>query len=601
MTERPASLSNPYPGYVLDANNATEMARLMAQDRLLTRSMGGVLPEQTDSLQIQDALDIACGPGGWLLDLVKQYPHIHGNGIDISSIMIEYAASLASTQRLNVQFHVMDATQPLRFSNNTFDLVNGRILTGFLTTQQWSELFVECARITKPGGILRLTEAEWGFTNSAALDTLQEMAALALHRAGHSFSPHGRTFGTANMLRLLMRRAGYQNIQYRAHAIDFSARTADHQSNVENMLIFHKLFQPFLVQMQIATQEELQQLYDQMKREMQKEDFCAIDFFLTVWGYKGDAKNRASKELRALHSEDRDKMQQLLKQDLPAQEILSSFSEFMRSPEHRESIKRLAEQITFVLEEHTHQRVPASLYADVHRAIALTPDDIRTWSVFQIVMERMLLHLDPEQQGMSLLIILCMPPSGGFIRSLRTNMSIGTNPWPTDFSERLAFLGQESFAGHVVSTGHPDSIQVLQENSLLPNAPSPYENSLAAAPLCRAGRIAGCLLVSSSTPSYFESAGIELALIQAYADLLVCGLNPEDFYEPKQINLQILLPYEKGQKEYIKNFQQRVAAVLRESAMREEVRITKKQAEDKVRREIEQLLLTAGKVTPTEI
>ncbi len=170
-----SSGAHRYEGYALDAENAAEMARLMVQDRLLTQAMGGVLPEQSDLSQVYHVLDIACGPGGWLLDLVTQYPHMQGVGIDISQLMMEYASSLATSQGLsNVQFHVMDAMQPLHFSDNTFDLVNGRIFTGFLSTHQWSALLQECARITRPGGILRFTEAEWGFTNSAAYDTLSE-------------------------------------------------------------------------------------------------------------------------------------------------------------------------------------------------------------------------------------------------------------------------------------------------------------------------------------------------------------------------------------------------------------------------------------------
>lgn len=289
MADIPASSSGPsnYEGYVIDAENAAEMARLMLQDRLITRAMGGVLPEETDLSQVFHVLDIACGPGGWLLDLVSQYPHIQGIGIDISHLMMSYANNLAEERDLpNAQFHVMDVTQPLHFANNSFDLVNGRILTGFLTTQQWSALMQECARITRPGGILRLTEVEWGFTNSAALDTLSGMTALSFYRAGHTFSPSGRTIGTANMLRLLLKRAGYQDIQYRAHAVDFSTGAEAHESNVQNVLVVYKLIQPFFVQMQVATEEELQRLYMQIEEDMQKEDFCAIDYYLKVWGKK---------------------------------------------------------------------------------------------------------------------------------------------------------------------------------------------------------------------------------------------------------------------------------------------------------------------------
>jgi hypothetical protein len=49
-------------------------------------------------------------------------------------------------------------------------------------------------RITRPGGILRFTEAEWGFTNSPVFDTLQgNFGSLALYQAGHFFSPNAHT------------------------------------------------------------------------------------------------------------------------------------------------------------------------------------------------------------------------------------------------------------------------------------------------------------------------------------------------------------------------------------------------------------------------
>lgn len=289
MTDTPNSSAAPhgYEGYVMDAENAAEMARLMLQDRMLTQSMGGLVPEQLDFSQVYHVLDIACGPGGWLLDLAEQYLHLQGIGIDISNLMIAYANSLAAEKDLsNVQFHVMDATKPLSFPDKTFDLVNGRILTGFLSTHQWSALLQEAARVTQPGGILRFTEAEWGYTNSPALDMLQARAALALHKAGHSFSPHGRTFGTANTLRLLLQRAGCEDIQHQAHAVDFSAGAEAHDSNSQNMLVVFKMLHPFLVQMQVVTEDEFQRLYEQMEEEMQADDFCAYDFLLTVWGRK---------------------------------------------------------------------------------------------------------------------------------------------------------------------------------------------------------------------------------------------------------------------------------------------------------------------------
>jgi len=47
--------------YVIDAESAAEMARLMRQDRLITAGMGGIFPEQTDLSGVQHVLDLAFG------------------------------------------------------------------------------------------------------------------------------------------------------------------------------------------------------------------------------------------------------------------------------------------------------------------------------------------------------------------------------------------------------------------------------------------------------------------------------------------------------------------------------------------------------------
>jgi len=61
MTDIPDSSVPDTHGYVIDAENAAEMARLMLQDRLLTQSMGGLIPEPIDLSQAYQVLDIACG------------------------------------------------------------------------------------------------------------------------------------------------------------------------------------------------------------------------------------------------------------------------------------------------------------------------------------------------------------------------------------------------------------------------------------------------------------------------------------------------------------------------------------------------------------
>src|SRR6266566_3980781 len=131
--------------------------------------------------------DIACGPGGWALEVADRYPYIKIVGIDISKSMIEYARALAKAQKLkNVEFLVMNALKPLDFPNASFDLVNARFIHSFMPPHAWPVLLQECLRVCRPGGIIRLTEAETAITNSPASEKMAGMLTLALKKAGRS-------------------------------------------------------------------------------------------------------------------------------------------------------------------------------------------------------------------------------------------------------------------------------------------------------------------------------------------------------------------------------------------------------------------------------
>src|SRR5690348_6391598 len=158
MPGSPSSSSNEN-AYVIDVESASELARLLHQDHLVTKSMGGLLVEQSDTSNIHDVLDIASGPGGWALELADRNPQINVVGIDISQSMIEYARALAKAQKLkNIEFFVMDVLKPLDFPAASFDLVNARFLQGFMPSSAWPVLIQECLRVCRPGGIIRLTE-----------------------------------------------------------------------------------------------------------------------------------------------------------------------------------------------------------------------------------------------------------------------------------------------------------------------------------------------------------------------------------------------------------------------------------------------------------
>ena len=274
--------------YFIDAESATEMARLINQDRLFTENMGGLFPERNDVYNMHDILDIACGPGGWVIDVATAFPEIRAVGIDISNTMIEYARARAWSKGINnATFLVMDALGPLEFADDSFDMVNARSIFGFMPTTAWPGLIQECMRVTRPGGIIRLTEFDtYGTTNSPAVEKINEVGLRAFKLAGRSFSPDGRSLGITPMLRRFLRDAGCINIQGKAHAFDFSMGTEAHEAMYNNSQVVFKLSQPFMVKMKVATQEELNMLYWQALGEMMSEDFCGVWYYLSVWGEK---------------------------------------------------------------------------------------------------------------------------------------------------------------------------------------------------------------------------------------------------------------------------------------------------------------------------
>jgi ubiquinone/menaquinone biosynthesis C-methylase UbiE len=275
--------------YVLDPESATEQVRILHQDRMVTKCMGGPLNELEPSTisQMQSILDLACGPGAWVLDMAYEYPQIQVTGIDISRRMIEYGQESARSQNVgNATFHSMSVLEPFGFEDNSFDLVNARAMFGFMSRGDWPKLVKESMRVLKPGGILRLTEIEFGISNSPALEKLNGFFLKALQVTGRSFSPDGRNLGITPMLSYFLREAGFEHIRKVPHLLDASFGSEDHGAQVQNIALANKGLQPFLVKMGMMTDEALEQTYQQSLDEMQVEDFCSLWYFLTVWGQK---------------------------------------------------------------------------------------------------------------------------------------------------------------------------------------------------------------------------------------------------------------------------------------------------------------------------
>lgn len=275
--------------YVMGSENAAEMARLINQDLLITRSMGGPFPYWTEAelSTISNLLDIACGPGGWALEAARAYPKMHITGVDISQTMIRYADALADSRGYgNIQFGIMDVTKTLDFPDNSFDFVNARLLAGFMAKTDWPQLLQECMRVLRPGGIICLTEWEVTITNSPAGEKLYGILMNAGMVTNRTFSPDGRHNGITPMLGRFLKETGYTHINQRAFAVDFSSGTEAHGGYAENWMVGFDILRPFINKVEKMSDEDYTLLHQQMVAEMFADNFCGVAYHLSAWGQK---------------------------------------------------------------------------------------------------------------------------------------------------------------------------------------------------------------------------------------------------------------------------------------------------------------------------
>jgi SAM-dependent methyltransferase len=274
--------------YFLDPESPTELARLINLDRVTTQAMGGPLSGLTEQeiAGLRNVLDLGCGPGGWVLDVAFEHPEIEVAGVDISRPMIDYANARARSQELtNASFGVMDIRQPLDFADGAFDLVNARLLVAVLLREDWASLLLECKRLLRPGGIVRLTEmVDPGASTSQAFDRIIFLTAQAFARRGYGYSPSGNTVDMTPVMPTLLRRAGFTDVRAQAHLLEFSAGTPGWADFFRNSEVWTAQVQPFLVNMGVVKAEEFRLLHQQMVAEMQQPAFCGMWHFVTVRG-----------------------------------------------------------------------------------------------------------------------------------------------------------------------------------------------------------------------------------------------------------------------------------------------------------------------------
>jgi ubiquinone/menaquinone biosynthesis C-methylase UbiE len=278
---------HPSTYFVQDRSSQEELNRLRLQDQIVTAGMGGVLPEQTDVSSFRRVLDVGCGIGGWLIEIARTYPDISLlMGVDVSGKMLDYARMQAAEQQVGdrVEFHQMDALRMLEFPSSYFDLVNHRLGLSWLRTWDWPKLLQEYVRVTRPGGVIRITESDTlieGIT--PARKRLFELTLDAFYNAGHFFVREKD--GVTGQLARLLQQYGLQNVQTQTHTLEFHGGTDEGERFYEDVKLAYHGVVPFFRKW-TKLPKDYEAVYEEVLREMQEPGFVSRWVMVTAWGRK---------------------------------------------------------------------------------------------------------------------------------------------------------------------------------------------------------------------------------------------------------------------------------------------------------------------------
>jgi hypothetical protein len=244
------------------------------------------------------------------------------------------------------------------------------------------------------------------------------------------------------------------------------------------------------------------------------------------------------------------------------------------------------------LMEETTEYVPSPFFRQILKDRASIIEAMRPWQISSAVLDEALRLLDPNQLGMAVTPALCMPPVDNKIRSLREHGGRGTDPWDTDLEHEAIFLGMNCLAGHVVQSGRASSVRDVKRERYIPvfAHPEGMEISSAAAPIWLEGKIAGCLLASSTQLEHFTQTRLDLLL--NLANIFALALNPDDFYPHQMVQLRYI-PRPPIQEQYLRTFRHLVTSRMIQAGRRGET-LNNAEAEKAAWQELEEKLIRVG-------
>lgn len=243
-------------------------------------------------------------------------------------------------------------------------------------------------------------------------------------------------------------------------------------------------------------------------------------------------------------------------------------------PEYRQELLDALEvdypDIQTWLTKDSSQQILPEFFAHVLHIRTITTDSLRFWRMSEVILKQALAQLDPNQLGMSVRLLQCMPPwsTDNKVHSLRERAGKGTPPWTADLEHEAGFLGVESLSGYAVETRRSmKDDNVRKQNKPYPVVQDEFEVSAAAYPIRLEGRVAGCFLATSTQEAYFSQQ--RLSLMTTFSNLLFLAFEKDDFYSVDQIQLGVM-PHPDKQHPILTQFRQRVTAKLQDALYKQQ-------------------------------
>jgi SAM-dependent methyltransferase len=232
--------------YVLDTENprvnSADLVRLILQDRALNEAIQPLLPHGFVPTPTSRIVDIACGPGGWCGRVAAEYPDVEIIGVDNNRKAINYAKSINSRENLHFEIQSIFDDQfqlHLDLPDNSFDLVNARLLIGVLSSdpekRQWETLVSEIYRILKPGGFIRLVEGEVATVAYAPhLHRLLQAFQAVLFKKDKAFAT--TELAITAMIDKFIKQGGFINVKKQPYLLNWSAGEKYHKAVADDTM-----------------------------------------------------------------------------------------------------------------------------------------------------------------------------------------------------------------------------------------------------------------------------------------------------------------------------------------------------------------------------